>query len=396
MVLWGGQTVSLVGTQVTQIAFPLLVLSLTRSPAQAGLAAGLAVLPYVILGLPAGAFVDRWDRKRTMILCDSGRAIGLATIPLALWTGHLSIVQLYVVSLLEGTLNVFFSLSQTACLPRVVPKEQLPVASAQNETSWQMSALLGPFLGGFLYGLGRLVPFLCDAVSYTASVISLFFIKTEFQEERPSSPRKLRAEIGEGLAWLWNQPLVRAMAFLSSVAWIMLAAVNLVVIVLARQQHVRPAAIGLIVAAGGVGGIAGSLLAGPVQRRFSFGQIIVSAAWLWALLWPLYAAAPNPVTLGAITAGLSAVWPLYNATQFSYRLALIPDHLQGRVNSAFRLISFTGRPAGLILSGALLQAVGSTSTVLLLALAPLCMAAAATLNGHVRHARPLREVRSRT
>jgi predicted MFS family arabinose efflux permease len=391
VLLWSGQAVSEFGTQVSQIAFPLLILGITGLPAQAGIAAGLRILPYLILSLAAGALVDRWDRKRTMIFCDSARAVALGSIPLALWSGHLSIAQLYSVSLLEGTFNVFFGLALTACLPRVVTRQQIPAATAQNEAIFQIAKLLGPLLGGVLYGLGRLVPFLIDAVSYAASVVSLFFITTEFQERRTIAARRLRAEIAEGLIWLWNEPLVRAMGFLSSVAWIMLAAVNLVVIVLARQQHARPATIGLILAVGGVGGIVGSLVASPLQRRFSFGQIVIGSAWLWAFLWPMYAVAPNPVALGVTTAALNLVWPLYNVTQFSYRRALIPDHLQGRVNSVFRLISFSGMPVGLILSGALLQTIGPRSTVLVLALAPLAMAVGGTMNQHIRNARPLVE-----
>ena len=391
VLLWSGQAVSEFGTQVSQIAFPLLILGITGSPAQAGIAAGLRILPYLILSLAAGALVDRWDRKRTMILCDSARAVALGSIPLALWSGHLSVAQLYIVSLLEGTFNVFFGLALTACLPRVVTRQQIAAATAQNEAIFQIAKLLGPLLGGVLYGLGRLVPFLIDAVSYAGSVVSLFFITTEFQERRTIAARRLWAEIAEGLIWLWNEPLVRAMGFLSSVAWIMLAAVNLVVIVLARQQHAGPATIGLILAVGGVGGIIGSLLASPIQRRFSFGQIVIGSAWLWAILWPIYAVAPNPAALGVTTAALNLVWPLYNVTQFSYRRVLIPDQLQGRVNSVFRLISFSGMPVGLILSGALLQSIGPRSTVLVLALAPLAMAVGGTMNQHIRNARPLVE-----
>jgi predicted MFS family arabinose efflux permease len=172
----------------------------------------------------------------------------------------------------------------------------------------------------------------------------------------------------------------------------MLMAVDLVVIVLARQEHASPATIGILLAFGGVGGIAGSLVVGRLQRRFSFAQLIITTAWLWALLWPLYAISPNLVTLGAITAALFVVWPVYNVVQMSYRVALIPDHLQGRVNSAFRIIAFTGQPVGMVLSGGLIQAVGPRTTVLLLALAPLAMAIAASISSSVRNARPLAQV----
>src|SRR6266700_3059305 len=132
MLLWSGQMVSNVGTQVAQLAFPLLILALTGSPAQAGFAGALRALPYVFFSLPAGALIDRWDRKRVMIICDAGRALSMASIPVALAIGHLTIIQLYLVSTIEGTLFVFFNIAEVACLPNVVAKEQLPAATAQN------------------------------------------------------------------------------------------------------------------------------------------------------------------------------------------------------------------------------------------------------------------------
>src|SRR5205085_3017078 len=125
MLLWSGQIVSSTGTRVSQLALPLLVLALTNSPAQAGLVGAMRGIPYALFILPAGALVDRWNRKLVMILCDTGRALALGSIPLALLLGHLTLAQLYIVSLVEGTLFTFFNLSETACLPQVVEKEQL-------------------------------------------------------------------------------------------------------------------------------------------------------------------------------------------------------------------------------------------------------------------------------
>ena len=159
LLLWSGQTISSIGSGVSELAFPLLVLALTHSPAQAGFASALRTLPYFIFTLPGGALIDRWNRKRVMILCDMGRAISMASIPVALVFGHLTLVQLYIVSLLEGSLYVFFDLAETASLPRVVPKEQLPAAISQNQVTFGITNLLGPPSGGVLYTLGRAVPF---------------------------------------------------------------------------------------------------------------------------------------------------------------------------------------------------------------------------------------------
>ncbi|GER90053.1 hypothetical protein KDW_42150 [Dictyobacter vulcani] len=214
LLLWSGQVASVTGSQVSQLAFPLLILALTHSPAQAGIAAALRTIPYLAFSLPAGALVDRWNRKQVMIICDLGRFLSMASIPLALFFGHLTIIQLYLVSLLEGTLFVFFDLAEVASLPQVVSKEQLPAASAQNIATYNIAMMLGAPLGGLLYSSNQLFPFLADAVSYLCSVLSLLFIRTPFQQERTKTTRALRIEVKEGLKWLWEQRLVRSLALL--------------------------------------------------------------------------------------------------------------------------------------------------------------------------------------
>jgi MFS family permease len=392
MLLWSGQLVSNVGTQVSTLAFPLLILALTNSPAQAGFAGALRAFPYLIFSLPAGALIDRWDRKRVMILCDMGRALSMASIPVALVLGHLTILQLYLVSLIEGTLFVFFNIAEAACLPRVVPKEQLPAATAQNMATDGITVLLGPSLGGALYTAGRLLPFVADAVSYAVSVISLFFIKVKFQKERVAARRNLGIEIREGLSWLWHQPLIRFIAILTGGNNLISSGYVLIIIVLAQQQHASSFTIGLIFAVGGIGGIIGALIATWLQKRLSFAQAIIGTSWIFALFMPLYAIAPNPLMLGIITAATFVSGPVYNVVQFSYRSAIIPDELQGRVNSAFRLIAFGGQPLGLALTGLLIQNIGVIPTILVDAAGMIILAIAATINTHVRNAKPLSEI----
>ncbi|MGZ3662944.1 MAG: MFS transporter, partial [Ktedonobacterales bacterium] len=275
MLLWSGQTVSSVGTQVSQLAFPLLVLALTGSPAQAGIAGALRALPYIIFSLPVGALIDRWDRKRVMILCDIGRALALGSIPIAMAFNQLTVVQLFAVALIEGTLFVFFNLAEVACLPRVVTKEQLPAATATNSATEGTSALVGPSLGGALYTLSSMLPFVVDAISYAVSFFSLFFIRTTFQGERTGQRRNLWVEIGEGIAWLWHQPLIRYIAVLTGGYNFISAGTPLILIVLATQQRASPTLIGLIFTIGGIGGIIGAFIAAPLQKRLSFAQVIV-------------------------------------------------------------------------------------------------------------------------
>jgi predicted MFS family arabinose efflux permease len=393
MLLWSGQTISALGSSMSGIVFPLLILSLTDSPAAAGIAAALAQLPFPVLSLPVGALIDRWDRKKVMILCDIGRALSLASVPVALSLGVLTVWQLYLNALIEGTLFVFFNIAEVACLPRVVSKAQLPAATAQNEATWGTASLIGPPVGGFLFdSLGRMFPFIFDAVSYSASVISLFFIKTKFQGEHSAERRKLTVEIREGLSWLWNQKLVRFMAVLTGGLNLVNSASYLIIIVIARNMGADSFTIGFMISIAAIGGIAGAIVGGQIQKRFSFGQVIITTVWIVALIFPLYAVAPNIYLIAGISAIIWMTTPIYNVVQFSYRMALIPDRLQGRVNSAVRLIAWGTQPVGAFLAGVLLEQYGPVPAVLTFAAWLVAMAVLATLNSHVRNARPIEQI----
>ena len=392
LLLWSGQAISSVGGEASQLAFPLLILSLTHSPAQAGFAGALRSLAYLLLGLPAGALVDRWNRKRVMVVCDAGRAIALGSIPLAYALNHLTMAQIYLVSLIEGTLYVFFTLAESAALPRVVAKSQLPAATAQNEVTGGVVTLLGPSLGGALFGITRMLPFLADAVSYAASVLSLFWIRLPFQEERAPTTRSLRAEIAEGLTWLWREPVLRALALLHSGVVFSYSGMMLLVLVIAERQHGAPFAIGLMFGLSGLGGILGALIGGQAQKRLRLGQIIVAAFWLFALLWPLYAFAPSALALGVILGAFWVADETYDVAQISYRLTLIPDALRGRVNGAFRLFTYSCDALGLTLTGLLLQRFGVVVTVGVFEGALIVLALAATLNQALRTAKRIQEL----
>lgn len=392
MLLWSGQTVSQIGTGITQTAFPLLVWDITHSAAQVGLVGALGTLPYLLFSLLVGALIDRWNRKLVMILCDTGRALNLISVLIALALGHLTVIQLGTNAFLEGTFFVFFNLAEVACLPRVVTKDQLPAATAQNEATMGVTALVSPLIGGALYGFKQVLPFLADAASYVVSVVSLLFIKVSFQERRLVAHRKLHIEIKEGLSWLWHQPLIRYMAFLTGGLNFTSAGLIPILIVLVKQQHGSSFIYGLILAIGGVGGILGAIIGGPIQRRFRFGTVIITTVWIQAIVWPFYAIAPNPIFLGVISALTFITAPVYNVVQFSYRLSLIPDELQGRVNSVFRLLAFGFQPLGWAVTGVLIQVIQVIPTILVLSTTTITLAILTAFNPHVRHARPQSEV----
>jgi len=387
VLLWSGQVVSTLGSMATSVIYPLLILALTDSPTAAGIAGALRFVPYLILSLPVGALIDRWDRKRVMVICDLGRALAVGSIPAAMAVDALSLAHIYFVCFVEGSLFVFFNIAEVAALPRVVPRAQLPEATAYNEAAFGVANIVGPSTGTILYqAFGRAVPFIADALSYLVSMASLLAMKTRFQADSVVAKRDLGVEIAEGLRWLWSKPLIRFMAFLTGGMNLANAATPLILIVLAKELGAGDAEIGLIFSIAGMGAIFGSLIGGRIQRRFTFGQVIVATMWLDALTFILYIAMPGYIWLGVLAALSSLVGPIYNVVQFSYRVALIPDSLQGRVNSTFRLVAFGFMPLGAALSGIVIEHFGVRSTVLAFAACLFMLAILTSLNRSVREA----------
>ncbi len=365
LLLWLGQAVSGLGSQASFLALPLLMLALTGSPVQAGILGGLRGVAYLCFGLPAGALVDRWDRRRVMLICDLSRAAALASVPLALLAGRLSAAQLYLVAFVEGTLFIFFGLAETACLTRVVSPGKLPSAVAQSQVTDAAATLLGPALGGALYAAGRALPFVADAVSYGCSVLSVLGIRANLrpQPEPGGTPRRLLPEIREGLRLSIRRPPLRFLLLYNTATNALYGGWPLLLIELAKRQGAGAGMIGLIFAGGGAGTILGALSSRAVQRRFSVRAITVVIAWIFALTWPPYALAPNALALDAANALGFYFVPISGGTQFSYRLLVLPDQLQARVNSVFRLALFGGQTLGFVVTGALLERYGPVATV---------------------------------
>ncbi len=376
LLLWSGQTVSLFGTYVSRLALPLLVLALTHSPAQAGLLTAVEMLPYLLLSLPAGALVDRWDRKALMIWCDMARWLALGSIPLAYALGHLSIAQLYLVAAVAGVGDVFFGLAQTSALPQLVAPAHVPRAWALSEASDASGRLLGPGLAGIIIGLARTtvagaaLAYLADSVSYLASVISLRFIRVPFQAERIATGARpsLRREMAEGLRFLFKQRVLLLLALLTMSSNFFQAPITLAVIVLARDQlHIGVQTVGLIFSAGGLGALAGAVLAPKGKERLRFGFIITAGLALWTVAAVLLALAGSPLLLVAGLTLVQFVWPFYGMAVVTYRFSLVPDALQGRITSAFRVLTFGAEPLGAALGGVLLAALGPRPMLWLIA-----------------------------
>lgn len=367
LILLSGQGISLTGTQVTQVTLPLLLLSLTNSPALAGLITAIGSLSLLLFCLPAGALVDRWNRKRVMLICDSLSTLGLLSLALALLFNRLTLVHVAVIAFCNESLAVFFGLAATAAMPAVIAKKQIPQALGINETVTSTASTIGPTLGPMLFSLGRAIPYLTDAISTAMSVISLLFIRAQFQEERASQPQgALWHDMREGMVWLWQHKLIRFLALTTFGLMAPCSGYLLIITVMARQLQVSDAVLGLILGSGGIGSIIGALLAGPLYRRFGLTRMIVGTVWIWALSWLLFAFAHDPFMLGFANAAGFVIVPIYMVQQLSVRTALTPDHLRGRINAVFRLIAFGSQPIGLAVNGLLLQYVGPYTTIAIL------------------------------
>jgi predicted MFS family arabinose efflux permease len=386
MLLLGGQVVSTVGTRVSAIAFPLLVLAQTHSPAKAGLVGFAQTLPYLLFFLPAGALVDRWDRKRVMLVADAGRALAFASLPVAHELDRLTFAQIVLVAFLEGSLFVFFMLSESAALPQVVPAEQIPAAIASNQARVQGAGLAGQPLGGFLFGVSRMLPFVVDAVSYALSFVTLLFVRPAFQEERPRSQTRLAHEVAEGLVWLWRQPFLRAAVLLVAASNFAFSGLVLALIVRAKDLGASPSLIGAMFAFLGGGALVGSTIAPWAQRRIPARIVVLGALWLWAATTASLVLMPNAIALGAVSGVAAVSGPIFNVVLASYRYALAPDRLLARVQSAALVVAWGMTPLGSLVTGFLLQAVGAVDALLVLAGINIAIAACASAVRAVRAA----------
>jgi predicted MFS family arabinose efflux permease len=319
-----------------------------------------------LFSLPAGALLDRWDRKRVMIVCTAGLALCLAIVSLTLLGSPPRLSQLlvfFVLSFVIGTLTVFYGIAELAALTRVVPKAQLSLALTQNEVVYSTVSLLAPPLGTFFLSASRFLPFVADAISYLVLLGSLFCIRSSLQEERNETKTHLLMDVREGLRWVWQQPVVRVLIVLASYLEVIVSVNVLLVPVIARNAQFPLSLVGVILAAAGVGNLLGAAVATFLQRRVQFGWRLGSTLLLFALLWPLYGLAATPWSLGAVIAGLALIDSVAYLFTASYRLAVVPDQLQGRMGGIARLTLFGFLTLGPAAVGVCLQRFGVVPTI---------------------------------
>lgn len=385
--LLSGQVISFVGDQAQFFALPLIVLAISGSATQAGLVTGLGTVSFLLFGLIAGALADRWNRKATMIWCEAGRALLVGSVVVALATNSLTLPHLYGVAALNGMLSTLFLSANSAALPNVVGREQLSAALGYSETVHNTIRVFGAVAAGALYSLSRVVPFAVNAVSFAVSALSLRLIRRDFQEARRTGPRpRLTAEIREGLSWVWHQPVIRFLTLVSAADSVRYGAYYLVIVVLAQEAGASTVEIGVIFSGAAVGALLGALVSDRVVKRYPLGRIAVTMLWLEALGFPLYAIAPDPTTLGLVAALESLVAPVYMVAISTYRLAITPDALRGRVSSTESTLTMSALAVGSALSGTLITALGTERVVLLLSLWMICLAVLTSTRRAVRTA----------
>jgi MFS family permease len=362
MLLWSGEALSQLGSQASTVAFPLLVLALTGSPAKAGIVGLAKWVPLAAAALPAGMVADRLDRKRLMIVSDLVRALLLASIPIALWLGRPPFVQIAAVAFADGCLFTLRYVCERGVLRRVVEPDRVPDAVAQNEARLFAAGIVGPPLGGVLFAAARALPFVADAVSYVASMVTV--AATRFHAGAQTVDRTGRfGGLGEGLAWLWRAPFFRTMTFLFAAGNPVFTGLYLLAILLAKRHGASSGAVGAMFAVVGGGGLLGALIAAPLRRRFSPRTALVGSSWLMAGAIPLLFVVHAALLIGLVVAACELPTPMANALVAGNRVAVTPDHLQGRVQAAATLLTMSLAWLGPLAVGFLFQHAGATATV---------------------------------
>ena len=372
--LWIGETVSQFGTFVSQLALPLVaILVLHASTFQVGLLATLEMLAFLVVGLPAGAWVDRMRFRWVLIVNDLIRFVALGSIPLAQLFGILSIGQLYVVALVTGLSTVFFDVAYQSYLPALVDREALVEGNSKLQASESVSQIAGPAVGGVLIQvLTAPYAILVDALSFLWSASWVGAIRSRPPKPARKADRHLGREIVEGLRFVLGDRLLRSIAACTSSAnFFGNVLFPVYYILLARELHLSAGIIGLFTSFAAIGGLIGSLLASRIAARFGQGPTI----WMSiAITIPPGFVVPfvhRDWTLVLLAASQLVMWAatvVYNITQVSFRQGLTPEHLLGRMNATMRFFVWGTIPLGAFIGGTLGATIGIRPTLLVAAI----------------------------
>ncbi|WFE41145.1 MFS transporter [Micromonospora sp. WMMD998] len=367
--VWAGESASLVGTQVFQLAMPLTaVLTLDATPGQLGLLGAATFTPYVLLGLPAGVLVDRWQRRGVLILSSLGQAAAIGGIPLLAALGRLTFAWLLTMALLAGVARVFFNIAYRSYLPAIVPPEQLTGANSRLTASESVAEIGGPGLGGLLVQvIGAPFALLVDAVSYLASAAGFTAVRQR-EKSVPADPTPLRSQVAEGFRCIFTNPYLRA--FLGEAASYNLcwqAVLTILALFAVRELDMSPGTLGLVMSIGAVGALLGAALTGRVAHRVGLARTLLAAAVIGDIAPLLLPVAQR----GAWAAPLFAVAFFIqgfgitgcNVHSMTIRQTITPQRVLGRTNAAYLFVAMGVKPVGALLGGWLGTVAGPRATL---------------------------------
>jgi MFS family permease len=372
--LWIAETISQFGTQISLVALPLLaVLTLDASAAQMGLLTAAGTLPFLLIGLFVGVWVDRLRRRPLMIAADILRGTVLLWIPLAWAFDLLTIHQLYVVALLTGTMTVLFDAAWQAFLPSVVSKRRLVDANSKLHVSASVAQVVGPGAGGLLVGLITApMAILLDALSFFWSAVFLRRMKSFERRREPSAAgQSVWRDIREGLGTVFGNAILRPLA-LSGVTVTFFAGAFFAVYILFLSEDLGlgATAVGAVLATGGVGSLAGAAIAAPLIRRLGEGPTVIVARFLFgvfALTIPLAVLFPS-IALAMVIASETLCWMMVIVgiiAEISIRQTVTPDHLLGRMAATFQFTKHGATPFGALMGGLMGEFLGLPATLVI-------------------------------
>lgn len=380
--LWAASAISNLGDGVRLTALPLLAATLTREPAAIAGIELASTLPWLLFALLAGALVDRIDRRRAMAVANTLRAILVAFLAVMVLTGEASMVLLYVVAFLLGSAETIFDNAAQAILPSLVPRDQLERANGRLYAAEMVTnQFAGPPVGAFLFVAAAAAPFFLDAASFLIAALLIVGLSGTFRvTHEPGRARTtLRADISEGVRWLWEHRLLRTLALMLG-TWNMLelAAVSTLVLFSLETLGIGEIGFGMLSASFVIGSIVGSVVAPGLSRRLGPGTTLVLQVGMAAVASGVIALASNPYLVGAMFAihGFTAV--TWNVITVSLRQSIIPDRLLGRVNSVYRLVGWGSMPVGAALGGLLADGFGLRAPYVVAAVALAAMAVIAS------------------
>lgn len=376
---------------MTQLAYPLLVLALTGSAVLAGVVGTVAMVVKTVARPAAGVLVDRVDRRRLAVGCDAVRLAAFVVLGLAVLAGYAGLPLVIVVAVVESLCSVAFEATEMAALRNLVPLEQVPTAVARNEARSAGVSLVGPPLGGALFGIGRAVPFLGDALSYLLSLIGVLLIGGKFQADRARSDTSPLHDLVEGIRFVVAEPFLRAAMCIAAPVNFALNGLLFAVVLLLQRHGTPPALIGTVEAIVAVGGLVGAMVAGVLMRRMSTSVLIRAICAIGLPL--LLATAPLTATPAAAVplAALMLLAPALNAGLFGYLVAVTPDRLQGRVSSALMTAAMGLAALAPVSAGLLVRHLGGPGTVLVFTAAFAAAVVVAFVAKGIRTMRPVTE-----